>query len=117
MLTVNQQTVLYSNVMCFFLLFFFVVFTFCFESVILKVLNTIAKSHYVKSVLIRSFFGPFFPTFGLNTERYGVSLRIPSKCGKIRTRKTPNTDTFHVVSITAENDRDFIRSGYYHLGN
>ena len=26
-----------------------------------------------------------------------VSLRIQSKCGKIRTRKTPNTDTFHAV--------------------
>ena len=25
-------------------------------------------------------------------------LRIQSKCGKIRTRKTPNTDTFHAVS-------------------
>ena len=26
-----------------------------------------------------------------------VSLRIQSECGKIRTRKTPNTDTFHAV--------------------
>ena len=29
--------------------------------------------------------GPYFPAFGLNTERY-ASLRIQSKCGKIRTR-------------------------------
>ena len=28
-----------------------------------------------------------FPAFGLNTERYGVSLRIQSEYGKIRTRK------------------------------
>ena len=28
----------------------------------------------------------------LNTERCGVSLRIQSKCGKKRTRKTPNTN-------------------------
>ena len=27
-----------------------------------------------------------------------VSLRIQSKCGKIRTRITPNTDTFHAVN-------------------
>ena len=27
----------------------------------------------------------------------GVSLRIQSKCGKIRTRITPNTDTFYAV--------------------
>ena len=29
------------------------------------------------------FSGLYFPAFGLNTERYGVSLRIQSKCGKI----------------------------------
>ena len=40
-----------------------------------------------------------FPAFELNTERYGVSLQIQSKCGKIRTRITPNTDTFHAVLI------------------
>ena len=58
------------------------------------------RVHYVKSVRIRSFFGLYFPAFGLNTDRYGVSLRIHSECGKIRTRKTPNTDTFYaVVSI------------------
>ena len=28
---------------------------------------------------------------------YSVSLRIQSECGKMRTRKTPNTDAFHVV--------------------
>ena len=33
------------------------------------------------------FSGPYFPAFGLNTERYSISLRIQSKCGKIRTRK------------------------------
>ena len=29
----------------------------------------------MKSVCIRSFSAPYFPAFGLNTERYGVSLR------------------------------------------
>ena len=32
--------------------------------------------------------GPYFPVFGLNTERYEVSFRIHSKYGKIRTRKS-----------------------------
>ena len=41
--------------------------------------------------------GPYFTAFGLNMERYSVPLRILSKFGKVRTRKTPNTDTFHVV--------------------
>ena len=33
------------------------------------------------------FSGPYFPAFRLNTERYEVSVRIQSECGKIRTRK------------------------------
>ena len=53
--------------------------------------------HCVKSVRIRSFSGPYFPAFGLNTERYGVSLLIQSECRKTRARKTPNTDTFYIV--------------------
>ena len=56
--------------------------------------------HCVKSVRIRRFSGPYFPAFGLNTKRYGVSLRIQLKCGKIRTRRTLNTNTFHAVSKT-----------------
>ena len=43
------------------------------------------------------FFGPYFAVLGLNTERNEVSHRIKPKCGKIRVRKTPNTDTFHAV--------------------
>ena len=53
--------------------------------------------HCVKSVRIRSFSGLYFPLFRLKTERYGVSLRIRSKCGKTWTRKFPNIDTFHAV--------------------
>ena len=34
-----------------------------------------------------AFSGRYFPAFGLNTERYFVSLLIQSKCGKIQTRK------------------------------
>ena len=49
----------------------------------------------MKNVLIWSFCSLYFPAFGLNTERYGVSVHIQSKCGKMRTKKTPNTDTFH----------------------
>ena len=33
-------------------------------------------------------------------ERYFVSLRIQDECGKIRTRKTRNIDTFYAVVIT-----------------
>ena len=33
------------------------------------------------------FSGLYFSAFGLNTGRYGVSLRIQAECGKIRARK------------------------------
>ena len=56
-------------------------------------------NYCAKSVLIRSYSGPNFPAFGLNTERYGVSFRIESECGKMWTRATPNTDTFYTVNI------------------
>ena len=49
----------------------------------------------VKSVRIRSYSGPHFHAFGLNTEKDGVHLRIQSECWKIRIRITPNMDTFH----------------------
>ena len=50
-----------------------------------------------KSVRTRSYSSPYFPVFGLNKKRYGESLHIQSGCGKIRTRITPNTDTFDAV--------------------
>ena len=56
-------------------------------------------NHCVKSVRIWSFSDPYFPAFGLNTERYEVSLRIQSECGKIPTRKAPNTGIFYAVNI------------------
>ena len=62
--------------------------------------ETLNLFHYVKSVRIWSYSGPYFPTFGPNTERYGVSLRIQSECGKMRTKITTNTDMFHAVYQT-----------------
>ena len=52
---------------------------------------------WVKSVRVRSYSSPHFPAFGLHMEKYSVSLSIQSDCGKIRTRITPNMDTFHAV--------------------
>ena len=60
----------------------------------------LAACHCVKSFCIWSYSGLHFPTFGLNTERYGVSLRIQSECGRMQTRMTPNTETFHAVCAT-----------------
>ena len=55
----------------------------------------------MKSVHIRRYSGLHFPAFGLNTERYGVSFRIQSECGKMRTRLTLNRDTFYAVHPAA----------------
>ena len=43
----------------------------------------------INSVRIRSYSGPYLPAFGL--------ISIQFECGKIRTRVTPNTDTFHAI--------------------
>ena len=47
-------------------------------------------------------FCPHFPVFRLNTETYRASLCIQSEYGKMRTRITPNTVTFHAVVIILE---------------
>ena len=61
-----------------------------------------SKWHCVKISCIRSLPGPYFSDFGLNTGIYSVSLHIQSECGKIRTRQTLNTNTFHVVWCVVE---------------
>ena len=45
------------------------------------------KTTVWKAFKCEVFSGLYFPTFGLNTERYRVSLRIQSDGGKIRTQK------------------------------
>ena len=52
--------------------------------------------HCVKSVGIRRYSGSYFPAFGLNTERYGVS-EYQLEYRKMRTRVTSNTDILHAV--------------------
>ena len=97
-----------SPVFVFYLIFFcssrsFWWFVFCHTFYVAArlvqcfILSNACPFDCVKSVHIRSYSGPYFPAFGLNTERYSVSLRIQSECGKIWTRITPNTDTFYAV--------------------
>ena len=68
---------------------------------VLKAVRTKGR-HYLwlrENCSYLEFSGPHFPAFGLNMERYSVSLRIQSEFGKIRTSKTPNMDTFHEVYV------------------
>ena len=52
----------------------------------------------MKKVRIQCFSGPYFPVFGLNTERHRVSLGIQSVCEEIRASKASNADTFHAMT-------------------
>ena len=67
--------------------------------------------------LVWSTFFLHFPTFGLNTERYGVSfrnsVRMQENVGKIRTRITPNTDTFYAVIVSWLRNFKIIKSYRY----
>ena len=62
-----------------------------------KILWVSFNFHCVKSIRIRSCSSPHFPAFGLNTEKYSASLHIRSESGKMRTKITPNADTFYTV--------------------
>ena len=46
-------------------------------------INKKSHSQCMKSVRIWNFIGTYFPAFGLNAERYSVSLRFHSECRKI----------------------------------
>ena len=70
----------------------------------LKTEYTLREYQCVKCVRIRSYSRPCFPAFELNTERYPYLSVFSFECGKIHTRITPNTDTFHAVYVKrAEN--------------
>ena len=65
--------------------------------------NKFEKSQCVKSIRTQSYSGPHFPAFGRNTESRDIEyLRIHSECGKMRTRITPNTNTFYAVLAATE---------------
>ena len=54
--------------------YLFVVIYFCYLWLIWEISEEL---HCLKSALIRSYFGPYFPVFGLNTDRYFLrSVRI-----------------------------------------
>ena len=50
---------------------------------------TSPDNYCMKGFRIRSFSGPYFPAFGLNTDIYSVSLHIQSECAKIRAKPLP----------------------------
>ena len=69
-----------------------------FCSYFIDLINVVViTSSLHKNLRIRSYSSPYFPEFGLNTERYSVSLRIQSECGKMWTRIT--LATFYAVVV------------------
>ena len=75
----------------------------------------VQKRHCVKNVRIRSFSGPYFPAFGVNTSVSLYSFRMRENTDCIR--KTPNTDTFHAVRKSLKRSEVFkkINVDYYFL--
>ena len=67
-------------------------FRFCFSSSEIYKTSLPEKCSY--SDFFWSVFSRILTEYG---QRYSASLRIQSKCWKIRTRKTLNTDTFYSV--------------------
>ena len=41
-----------------------------------------------------------------NMERYSVSFRVQSECAKMRTRITPDTETFYAVPVVSLSIQD-----------
>ena len=52
------------------------------------------KLNFLKPVRIRGYSGPYFPAFGLNTERYSYLCLLSSNAGKYGPEETPYLDTF-----------------------
>ena len=72
------------------------------------------KTHCVKSVLIRSILVRIFPEFSDIRTEYGeiesislYSIRMWENARKMRTRITPNKDTFYVVMGFKNSDVQF----------
>ena len=59
--------------------------------------NAFMSKEFRKSIMIRSKLKNTFNNINC------VSLRVQSECGKIRTRKTRNTDTFYAMNESYEN--------------
>ena len=69
----------------------FFIFRYIFPFFIFRYIFPFFSNHRLhtawKVSKYRVFSGPYFPAFGLNMERYRVSLRIQSEFWKIRTTK------------------------------
>ena len=69
-----------------------------------QLINTAKKVSVFGVILVR-----IFP------HSDSTSLHIQSKCGKSRTRITPNADTFYVVKVILSNQRDKLNTWHFHL--
>ena len=90
--TTWKKTEINTNIMKNIFTLFFPCFPFLLNKLFIQLniiqLNVQAATLTVWNVSkYGDFSASYLPTFGLNTGRYEVSLRIQSECGKTRTRK------------------------------
>ena len=107
----NEQVLVFSGhsmVACCSESIFFLLLFYCFYYILLSIVKVVSycyccfsfkicfwrqlETFHITSTVWKEFrYGvlscPYFRAFGMNTERYFVSLRIQSECGKIQTRK------------------------------
>ena len=60
------------------------------------------KNTLREKCLYSEFYWPVFSCIWTECGEIRVSRRIQSECGKIGTRKSPNTDTFHTMIFTIQ---------------
>ena len=53
----------------------------------------------MKNVCSRNYSAPYFLAFSYIRTEYGEMLCMQSECRKIRTKITPNMDTFYAVKV------------------
>ena len=74
--------------------------SFCSQANALPPALSRYNMHSVKSVRIRTYSGPYFPTFGLNTERYGVFSPNAGKYGPEKLRiQTLSTQCLSQINL------------------
>ena len=66
---------------------------------LLSVYNSLAIHTLWKNVCIRSFSGPYFPAFKMNTERYGLSWMYGGHESSLKVSKTEKSLVFKYLSL------------------
>ena len=74
---------------------------------VVQINSFFGELHCVKSVRIRSFSGPYFSAFGLNTEIYGIDVSMSRKQDFVKNDKQTDTIRSYRTKETLKINHDF----------